>query len=155
MRTKRFKYREGIAAARVEMENMKKSPKAKISRDRIRAQRKQCSDAISTCKLDRGTCTNQYGAGNRGLHDYRFKQNPLEKKFAMAWEKQNVSAFTDKPDGKGTLDYLLAKDCNLPAGEVTARDREVAATVIQWLGSPVGQSFLEDIKPTPNIKRRK
>lgn len=29
--------------------------------------------------------------------------------------------------------------------EVSDRDREVAATVIQWLGSPVGNNFLREL----------
>lgn len=74
---------------------------------------------------------------NKGLHQYRFKENPLEKAFAKQWEKENV-------EGR-ILDYLLAKDLNYPKGEVTDRDREVAATVIQWLGSPCGQSFVEEV----------
>jgi len=81
---------------------------------------------------------------NKGLHQYRFKQNPMEKKFARAWERQNVSASTKKLNGRGTLDYLLAIDANCPEGEVTPRDRLVAATVVQWLGSPVGQSFVKE-----------
>ena len=81
---------------------------------------------------------------NKGLRQKRFKNNPMEKAFAVAWEKQNLSLY-DKPDGRGTLDYLLAKDCNRPHGEVTDRDREVAATVIQWLGSPVGQCFVKEV----------
>ena len=79
---------------------------------------------------------------NVGLHQYRFKDNPREKAYAKAWEELND--FNEK----GTLDYLLAKDCNRPAGEVTDRDREVAATVIQWLGSPVGQGFVRDVLDT-------
>ena len=82
---------------------------------------------------------------NKGLHQYRFKDNPMEKRFANAWEKQNVSHMDKKLDGKGTLDYLLAKDSNRPIGEVTDRDRVVAATVVQWLGSPVGRSFVEQV----------
>jgi len=77
---------------------------------------------------------------NKGLSQYRFNGNPLEKKYAEAWEKQN-----DETNGKGTLDYLLAKDPNRPSGEVTGRDRVVAATVIQWLGSPVGQNFVAGV----------
>jgi hypothetical protein len=118
-----------------------------------------------TCSLDRGTCSNQYGAGpwtgcsskepcdnkrpkrhgmkNRGLHQYRFKDNPMEEVYAKAWNLQNT-ARAGTSEGRGTLDYLLAKDCNYPMGEVTNRDREVAATVIQWLGSPVGQSFVKE-----------
>ena len=78
---------------------------------------------------------------NKGLHQYRFKDNPLEKHFAEAWNTEN-----NRSEGRGVLDYLLAKNCNYPAGEASDRDREVAATVIQWLGSPVGQSFLENCK---------
>lgn len=74
---------------------------------------------------------------NKGLHQYRFNNNPMEKKFAKAWEEDNERG--------RTLEYLMAKDPNRPNEEVTSRDREVAATVIQWLGSPVGQGFLRDI----------
>lgn len=82
---------------------------------------------------------------NKGLSQHRFKQNPLEKKFAQAWEKQNISIRDGKLDGRGTLDYLLAVNPNDPRGEVTSRDRAVAATVVQWLGSPVGEGFVKDV----------
>ena len=75
---------------------------------------------------------------NKGLHQHRFKDNPKEKKFAKAWEDQNKTF--------DTLNYLLAKDINHPhEGEVSKRDREVAATVMQWLGSPVGHCFFEEL----------
>lgn len=80
---------------------------------------------------------------NKGLHQYRFKDNPLEEVFAKAWENENT-AKGGAIEGHGYLDYLLAEDCNRPAGEVTDRDRVVAATVIQWLGSPIGQCFIKD-----------
>ncbi|MCK4793089.1 MAG: hypothetical protein KAV87_55680 [Desulfobacteraceae bacterium] len=74
---------------------------------------------------------------NRGKSQYRFKDNLSEQIFAEVWEEQNTH-------GK-ILDYLLAEDNNRPCGEVTDRDRMVAATVIQWLGSPVGDNFLGDV----------
>ena len=77
---------------------------------------------------------------NKGINSNRLKREPLEQKFAKLWEKDN-----HRKIGNGILDYLLAQDPNYPRGEVTPRDREVAATVIQWLGSPVGISFLEEI----------
>lgn len=67
----------------------------------------------------------------KGLHEYRFKQNPEEKRFAAAWEREHV------------LEWLLG-----PGNErvsPTEREKVVAATVIQWLGSPVGQAFLSDL----------
>ena len=79
---------------------------------------------------------------NKGLRQYRFEDNPMEREFAEEWERINVSQADGTLDGRQTLDYLLADDCNRPAGEVTDRDRVVAATVIQWLGSPVGMEFL-------------
>lgn len=78
---------------------------------------------------------------NKGLHQYRFQDNPLEQHYAEAWEKEN----TRESNGHGILDYLLAKDPNYPKGEVTTRDREVAATVVQWLGSSVGNNFVRDV----------
>lgn len=84
---------------------------------------------------------------NKGLRQYRFDSNPLEKKFAEKWEDQNVSHFTGDIDGRGTLDNLLSSNpSGQPvSGSVSDRDRVVAATVVQWLGSPVGQSFLSDV----------
>jgi len=81
------------------------------------------------------------GLYNRGLSMHRFRSNPEERCFAEAWDKINT-----RPDMPGvrTLDYMLDPKHNkgvLP----TDREREVAATVVQWLGSPVGQRFLEDL----------
>jgi hypothetical protein len=72
----------------------------------------------------------------KGLHTYRFQDNPEEKAFAEAWEEQHL--------GNGRhLGYLLSKtqDPEVPS----FRDELVAATVIQWLGSPVGQIFLRNL----------
>lgn len=81
---------------------------------------------------------------NKGLQSGRLKREPIERLFAAEWEKLNTNRSNHQLDGKGTLDYILAKDPNDPCGEVSDRDREVAATVIQWLGSPCGQSFIRD-----------
>jgi hypothetical protein len=77
------------------------------------------------------------GRDVRGLHTQRFKDNPEEKRFAEAFGRL----------GWRTLDYLLGgsdRD-NGPPLDASDRDRMVAATVIQWLGSPVGQGFLRDL----------
>lgn len=70
-----------------------------------------------------------------GLHPYRFEGNPLEERFADSWKKMNE-------DGR-VLEYILSLD-NRPE-PVSLRDEIVAATVIQWLGSPVGQGFLREV----------
>lgn len=49
--------------------------------------------------------------------------------------------FSDQyQDFHHSLKYLLSEDNR--AAEVSDRDELVAATVIQWLGSPMGQNFL-------------
>jgi len=72
---------------------------------------------------------------NKGLHAHRYEnenENFLEAYYAQRWEEQNM------------LEILLS-------GEVTHRDQVVAATVIQWLGSPVGQSFVETTLNTAEV----
>jgi hypothetical protein len=69
----------------------------------------------------------------KGLSAARLKREPEEKRFAKAWEEQ-----------ENLLDYLLATENNKPVTP-SYRDKVVAATVVQWLGSPVGQSFLEGL----------
>jgi hypothetical protein len=68
----------------------------------------------------------------QGVHHHRYKRYPLEKRFALAWQRINELG--------ATLEYSMG-DGNRRA-EVTKRDELVAATVIQWLGSPVGQRFM-------------
>lgn len=70
-----------------------------------------------------------------GLHPHRLKDNPEEKRFADAWaETCHLGS---------TLAYLLWEgDQRGRPPEPSDRDHAVAATVIQWLGSPVGQSWL-------------
>lgn len=91
---------------------------------------------------------------NNGRSQHRFKDNQAEKIFAREWDFQNVNTFNDSLDGKQTLDYLLAEVPNFPNGEVTERDREVAATVVQWLGSPVGQNWLERVQQKVDFKKK-
>ncbi len=72
------------------------------------------------------------GNSNFRLND----DNPREVSFARAWHYANAR-YTH------TLEYLLGKPNEQAV--VSDRDRMVAATVIQWLGSNVGMSFLEDV----------
>ncbi len=81
---------------------------------------------------------------HRGKSTHRWKDNPLEKRFAVEWEKKNENDFT------GTLGYLMG-DGNRP-GPIDGRDALVAATVVQWLGSHVGQCFLAEVLSDPQAK---
>jgi len=75
---------------------------------------------------------------NCGYHQNRFKDNPEEELFALAWDNLNRTYHND------TIDYLMSDDNNTPT-QATQKEREVAATVIQWLGSPCGKFFLEEL----------
>ena len=71
-----------------------------------------------------------------GIHINRIDQNPLEKVFSEKWLMEH---------GKDSifLEQILRKN-PFNFEEISQRDATVAATVIQWLGSPVGESFLRD-----------
>ena len=87
---------------------------------------------------------------NKGKNANRLEANPVEKKFAEAWDEMNDLS---RQGSLGTLNWLLAEDPNWPKdGEVTPRDRMVAATVIQWLGSNLGQYFLGQIKKSTSLE---
>jgi hypothetical protein len=66
-----------------------------------------------------------------GLHRNRLTQNPEEKRFVDAWEKSNVLRYILDPNNRGVTP--------------SDRDEQVAATIIQWLGTPVGRAFLQDL----------
>ena len=76
---------------------------------------------------------------HKGLLTHRFKENPEEERFAKAWDKYCEQGHL--------LDHLLDTR-PIHQGHpppVSDRDEAVAATIVQWLGSPVGQGFLEDM----------
>ena len=70
---------------------------------------------------------------------HRLSSNPEEERFLAAWTRENDYA-TRTP----LINYLLTGGATRPA-PASDRDNLVAATVIQWLGSPVGQTFLRDL----------
>lgn len=83
----------------------------------------------------------------RGLFANRFDREPLERKFAEAWQNFNLgySASGNPPDQSTALAQLLnTGDCRYP-DPPSPRDFEVAATIIQWLGSSVGHGFIRGI----------
>lgn len=69
----------------------------------------------------------------KSLNEHRLSQNPLEQIYLEEWKKIRSR----------NLPYIL--EGNRPTYEFTERDEVVAATVIQWLGSPVGQGFVRTV----------
>ena len=74
-----------------------------------------------------------------GLHKHRLDDNPEERRFAEAWHMFG--------EATGHLGHLLDQRPEQTGRPPSPSDRDfaVAATVIQWLGSPVGQNWLRDL----------
>ena len=77
---------------------------------------------------------------HKGHNAFRLglKRNSEEMRFAEAWDSEH------KRPNAGILGSLLSGSDEEPA-HVTPDQRKTAATVIQWLGSPVGNAFLSDL----------
>ena len=71
-----------------------------------------------------------------GRNTHRWKDNEMEERFARIWEAYD--------EEHHILEYMLSSRTNErePVDENTQED---IATIIQWLGSPVGLSFLEKV----------
>ncbi len=83
---------------------------------------------------------------NRSADYRRTEHSPMEKAFADTWEAENKK----RPGinyGHGILQDLFygRRQGDWPCCHhiLTNKERMVAATAIQWLGSPVGSDFLE------------
>ena len=74
----------------------------------------------------------------KSINHRRLKQNPTEARFVELWDDFNKD---DK-----ILKYILDREqTNRGQYTPTGTEREVAVTLIQWLGSHVGQSFLKQL----------
>ena len=85
----------------------------------------------------------------QGLSAHRYKDNPLEKRAALAWQELNTPG---TPMSRSTIDYLMDVTNK---GNISATDHErlVSSTVIQWLGSPVGFAWLCDTFGAEVVRR--
>ena len=72
---------------------------------------------------------------------YRFKDNPMEKKFASAWKEEN----TVRPGSRRDPMLAMLIGNGIHPAEITDRDAFIAASVVQWFGSPVGRNWLGEI----------
>lgn len=85
---------------------------------------------------------NKLPAKALGLSTHRLSSNPQEQHMVERWaEFLDKGLASDRPD---TLDYLLHQGDQALVERCSDRDRKVANTIIQWLATPVGSSFLED-----------
>lgn len=87
-----------------------------------------------------------------GLHEKRLNEhNPREVAFAEQWQIENdhsdylahlLRVNCDRKDDGARPDPAFGSWYRYPIGPPTERDRIIAATVIQWLGSNIGMDFI-------------
>lgn len=83
---------------------------------------------------------------DRGAFHDRVRYNEIEAAFSDAWEKQNIPC-SGINFGSGILQDLFCErdKCWVKRiHEVTPSERFVSATVVQWLGTNCGMSFLTE-----------
>lgn len=87
---------------------------------------------------------------NKGYRWERCKDNPREMAFYEQWLKEN-EPIAGINNGQGILqDLFIERNISQPLGqtkwvvEINNRDRWIVSTIIQWLGSNVGFSFLHE-----------
>ena len=85
---------------------------------------------------------------------YRFKDNPKEKEF---YDKFTEMFMRDRM-ANITLSAIICgwrdDSQTYPKEFLTQREEGVCTNLIQWLGSPVGQSFLENCGYTLTNKKK-
>lgn len=82
---------------------------------------------------------------NVGIHSHRLEYtsgtSDVERAFAEEWMKEN-EPISWSNNGFGILSALLTKQGDV-VYKPTNRERAIVATVVQWLGSSIGQAFME------------
>tara|TARA_R110000851_G_scaffold47424_2_gene115165 strand:- start:15686 stop:15946 length:261 start_codon:yes stop_codon:yes gene_type:complete len=76
----------------------------------------------------------------KGYKNYRHSQNPKEKEFHDKFLKEHNSQYEDMDlivFGHGSQSFS-------PNDYLTDREKKIILSTIQWLGSPVGQGFLNE-----------
>jgi len=78
----------------------------------------------------------------KGLKTHRHNSNPLEKEI----HDKFIEEFVETKHGNGIAMEQIALPVDGrgdPKEYLTDREKEIMISTIQWLGSPVGQGFLE------------
>ena len=78
----------------------------------------------------------------QGWNSHRYYSNTLEESFALAWQELNDR---DNMNNMKTIEWILLPAWIKSPTLCSLRDQKVANSIVQWLGSPVGQHFLEEV----------
>lgn len=74
----------------------------------------------------------------KSFKEYRFENNPQEKKFVEQFIKDH-GFYND-------IDLIIfghSSNSSSPNDYLSDREKNIVVSTIQWLGSPVGQHFLD------------
>lgn len=79
---------------------------------------------------------------------YRHEQNPEEKRLHDAFVKEHgdedMAGIVFKPNKRGTA----------PSEYLTPREEKIVISTIQWLGSPIGQNWLNRMGYKKKLKKK-
>jgi hypothetical protein len=77
----------------------------------------------------------------KSFKEYRFEGNPIEKEF-----HDKFKSWYGNPNYQNhhlSLIVFGMKSNNTPFDYLSEREENICLSLIQWLGSPVGQGFLD------------
>lgn len=80
----------------------------------------------------------------KGFKTHRHKSNPKEKELHDKFIKEHI----DCEKWTCPVDLLIFPSCEnngmIPSDYLSDREKQIVISTIQWLGSPVGKTFLRD-----------
>ena len=77
----------------------------------------------------------------KGFKTYRHANNPKEKEL----HDQFVSQYSIRDMELIVFGHLESPSGTKPDGNLNERERKIVVSTVQWLGSPVGHSFLRSV----------
>ena len=78
-----------------------------------------------------------------GYNSNRLSSNPREKVFLEVFNNEFMGCTRD-----GLLATLKQNGLDIPFATISDEEERIALSIIQWLGSPVGQAFLDRVQET-------
>ena len=75
--------------------------------------------------------------------EYRFKDNPKEQEFHDKFKEMFEISSTTRNSLSAIIFGWKDASQNYPQQDLTTKEEDICLNLIQWLGSPVGQGFLE------------
>jgi len=76
--------------------------------------------------------------------EYRFADNPKEKEFHDKFKQMFEISNTTRNSLSAIIFGWKDASQNYPNVYLTDKEEDICLNLIQWLGSPVGQSFLKE-----------